>query len=200
MADAAMEQSDKNGDGVLDAAELAAAPGLKAAAEAEGGGADVNADGKLSRDEIRDRIAYYEDRATGYEIASIEVFVGQQPLGGATVELVPESFLSGVLESATGTTGELVYVSPRTGRAVSRAAGEPYDERLLALPRFMIRSGESGPPGAEDIRAGFRLTGYFLARHVYEPRGLAPPDARARFIALLDGESGPGGRWGTEAA
>ena len=105
MADAAMEQSDKNGDGVLDAAELAAAPGLKAAAEAEGGGADVNADGKLSRDEIRDRIAYYEDRATGYEIASIEVFVGQQPLGGATVELVPESFLSGVLESATGTTG-----------------------------------------------------------------------------------------------
>jgi DNA repair protein RecO (recombination protein O) len=69
---------------------------------------------------------------------------------------------------------------------VSRAAGEPYNDRLLALPRFMIGSGETGRPEAEEIRAGFRLTGYFLARHVYEPRGLAPPDARARFIALLD--------------
>lgn len=85
--------------------------------------------------------------------------------------------------AGTGTTGELVYVSPRTGRAVSRAAGEPYNDRLLALPRFMVGGAE--PPLAEDIRAGFRLTGYFLARHVYEPRGLAPPDARARFIALL---------------
>lgn len=88
--------------------------------------------------------------------------------------------------AATGTTGELVYVSPKTGRAVSRAAGEPYNDRLLALPRFMVESGEVELPEAEDIRAGFRLTGYFLARHVYEPRGLAPPDARARFIALLD--------------
>jgi DNA repair protein RecO (recombination protein O) len=50
----------------------------------------------------------------------------------------------------------------------------------------MVESGEVELPEAEDIRAGFRLTGYFLARHVYEPRGLAPPDARARFIALLD--------------
>jgi DNA repair protein RecO (recombination protein O) len=87
--------------------------------------------------------------------------------------------------AATGTTAELVYVSPRTGRAVSRAAGEPYNDRLLALPRFMVEFGVAEPPPAEDIRAGFRLTGYFLARHVYEPRGFAPPDARARFIALL---------------
>lgn len=88
--------------------------------------------------------------------------------------------------AATGTTGELVYVSPKTGRAVSRAAGEPYNDRLLALPRFMVESGEAELPEAEDVRAGFRLTGYFLARHVYEPRGLAPPEARVRFIALLD--------------
>jgi DNA repair protein RecO (recombination protein O) len=95
--------------------------------------------------------------------------------------------------AATGATGELVYVSPRTGRAVSRAAGEPYNDRLLALPRFMIEFGESGLPGAEDIRAGFRLTGYFLARHVYEPRGLAPPEARTRFVALLGDGAVPKG-------
>jgi DNA repair protein RecO (recombination protein O) len=33
--------------------------------------------------------------------------------------------------------------------------------------------------------AGFRLTGYFLARHVYEPRGIEPPDARSRFLTLV---------------
>jgi DNA repair protein RecO (recombination protein O) len=87
--------------------------------------------------------------------------------------------------AATGTTGELVYVSPKTGRAVSRAAGEPYNNRLLALPRFMVENGEAGPRPA-DILAGFRLTGYFLARHVYEPRGLEAPDARARILTLIE--------------
>jgi DNA repair protein RecO (recombination protein O) len=88
--------------------------------------------------------------------------------------------------AATGTTGELVYVSPKTGRAVSRAAGEPYNSRLLALPRFLIENGGAAEPRATDILAGFRLTGYFLARHVYEPRGLQPPDARARILTLIE--------------
>jgi DNA repair protein RecO (recombination protein O) len=87
--------------------------------------------------------------------------------------------------AATGTTGELIYVSPKTGRAVSRAAGEPYNDRLLALPRFLVEKGEAMQPSAVDILAGFRLTGYFLARHVYEPRGIEPPDARGRLIALI---------------
>lgn len=91
--------------------------------------------------------------------------------------------------AATGETGELVYVSPKTGRAVSRAAGEPYNDRLLALPGFMIENGETRPPAAADILAGFRLTGYFLARHVYEPRGIEPPDARASFLALVERDS-----------
>ena len=87
--------------------------------------------------------------------------------------------------AATGETGDLVYVSPKTGRAVCRVAGEPYNDRLLALPGFMIGEGEAAQPSAADILAGFRLTEYFLARHVYEPRGIAPPDARARFLALV---------------
>ena len=92
--------------------------------------------------------------------------------------------------AATGATDDLVYVSPKTGRAVSRVAGIPYNDRLLALPRFMIERAEGGRPDSADILAGFRLTGYFLARHVYEPRGIVPPDARARFIALLDRQAG----------
>jgi DNA repair protein RecO (recombination protein O) len=88
--------------------------------------------------------------------------------------------------AATGTTGELVYVSPKTGRAVSRAAGEPYNNRLLTLPRFLVENGKAAGPRPADMLAGFRLTGYFLARHVYEPRGIEPPDARARFLTLIE--------------
>ncbi len=93
--------------------------------------------------------------------------------------------------AATGTRQELIYVSPKTGRAVSRTAGEPYKTRLLALPRFLVDKDAPAVPSADEIRAGFRLTGYFLARHVYEPRGLAPPEARASFLGLLE-RAGPG--------
>ena len=90
--------------------------------------------------------------------------------------------------AATGTTGDLVYVSPKTGRAVSRSAGEPYNDRLLKLPGFLSKNEKVGQPDPADILAGFRLTGYFLQRHVYEPRGIESPQARSQFIALLDRE------------
>ena len=86
--------------------------------------------------------------------------------------------------AATGATQDLVWVSPKSGRAVSRAAGAPYAERLLPLPGF-LRDGDGGSPQAGDIAAALRLTGYFLERHVIAPRGLAMPDARAGLIALL---------------
>src|SRR5687768_11830510 len=95
MADSAMELNDKNSDDVLDAQELAAAPGLKAAAEAELDPADTNKDGKLSRDEIRDRIAYYQETAVGLTNVPLEIYKGKQAVAGATVELVPEPFLAG---------------------------------------------------------------------------------------------------------
>lgn len=84
--------------------------------------------------------------------------------------------------AATGATAELVYVSPKSARAVSRGAGEPWKDKLLALPAFLAGPG---PVVLEDVLAGFRLTGYFLSRHVFEPRGLAMPDAREAFIRSL---------------
>jgi DNA repair protein RecO (recombination protein O) len=86
--------------------------------------------------------------------------------------------------AATGGTEDLVYVSPRTGRAVSRAAGESYRDRLLKLPGFLVGE-ETARPGANDIAAAFRLTGYFLSRHVFEARGLDMPEARASYLALI---------------
>lgn len=88
--------------------------------------------------------------------------------------------------AATGANDNLAYVSPRSGRAVSLAAGEPYRDRLLPLPAFLIRDADEGRPNAAEIGDAFRLTGYFLARHVYEPRDLEIPDARAALIALVE--------------
>jgi DNA repair protein RecO (recombination protein O) len=86
--------------------------------------------------------------------------------------------------AVSGATTDLVYVSPRSGRAVSRGEGEVWKDKLLRLPAFL---GEScaQPPPREDIDAGFALTRYFLLRHVMEPRGLKLSDARASFIAAL---------------
>jgi DNA repair protein RecO (recombination protein O) len=85
--------------------------------------------------------------------------------------------------AVTGTTEELVYVSPRSGRAVSREAGAPYDDRLLALPAFLL--DERAPLTPADIAAAFALTGYFLERDVLEPHGMKLPSARERLLDLL---------------
>ena len=86
--------------------------------------------------------------------------------------------------AATGRLDDLAFVSPKSGRAVSADAGEPYARRLLALPGFLVQAQGRGAPAAADSQAGFRLTGYFLARHVHEPRGVEMPAARDSFIRL----------------
>jgi DNA repair protein RecO (recombination protein O) len=86
--------------------------------------------------------------------------------------------------AATGTANELAFVSPKSGRAVSRGAGEPWRDRLLRLPRFL---SEQGKPSPDDLADGFALTGFFLARHVLEPRGLAFSEAREGFVAAVLG-------------
>ena len=84
--------------------------------------------------------------------------------------------------AATGTRENLVYVSPKSARAVSRDAGAPWAAKLLPLPDFLL-----APPGApvsrEKICEGFRLTEFFFSRDVFGPRGLKAPGARAAFIA-----------------
>jgi DNA repair protein RecO (recombination protein O) len=85
--------------------------------------------------------------------------------------------------AATGETAELVYVSPKSGGAVSRTAGEPWRDRLLRLPPF-LRNSEERTNGwsDQDLQDGFALTGLFLLRHVLEPRGQNHSDARDGFI------------------
>jgi DNA repair protein RecO (recombination protein O) len=85
--------------------------------------------------------------------------------------------------AVTGATQELIYVSPKSGRAVSRAAGAPYADRLLVLPPF-VRDGFLGDSISHgEIVAAFALTGHFLLRDVYGPRAIDMPDERERFIS-----------------
>lgn len=84
--------------------------------------------------------------------------------------------------AATGTRQDLTHVSPRTGRAVSRAAAAPYLDRLLPLPSFLSRRGNAGP---DDLRAAFRLTGHFLDAHIWSARHVEPSPTRDALIGLL---------------
>ncbi len=88
--------------------------------------------------------------------------------------------------AATGSADDLVYVSPKTGRAVSRTAGEPYKDKLLALPAFLLNGGAGGDSAA--VADGLRLTGYFLERHVFAPHHQPLPAARQRLIERLGRE------------
>ena len=85
--------------------------------------------------------------------------------------------------ASTGAIADLIYVSPKSGRAVSREAGALWADKMLRLPAF-LRDRDTQPAG-RDLADGFALTGFFLARHVLEPRGLALGDERAHFIAAL---------------
>jgi DNA repair protein RecO (recombination protein O) len=90
--------------------------------------------------------------------------------------------------AATGATENLRYVSPKSGRAVSAEAGQPYHSRMLALPTFLRHSAGTAPSRA-DIAEGLRLTGYFLGERVLAPHHRPVPPARLRLDALAGPES-----------
>ena len=87
--------------------------------------------------------------------------------------------------AATGATADLVYVSPKSGRAVSGEAGRPWQDKLLRLPAFLGQAEAGIVPSAADLADGFAVTGFFLLRHVFEPRGAALPDARGSFVNAI---------------
>ena len=84
--------------------------------------------------------------------------------------------------AVTGAADDLAYVSPRTGRAVSRVAAAPYRDKLLPLPGFLWRDS---PAARRDIAAGLALTGYFLLHHLLEPHGRQLPEARERLAERM---------------
>lgn len=93
--------------------------------------------------------------------------------------------------AATGSQEDLIWVSPKSGRAVSRGAGQPYEKQLLALPNFLTKA-DSAPSEAENIKPliwhleqGFKLSHHFLERHCYVPRSIAAPLERDGMIKRI---------------
>ena len=77
-------------------------------------------------------------------------------------------------------------MSPRSGRAVSLAAGAPWRDRLLPLPAFLRDDARlEGPPSPGEVADGFRMTGFFLLRDVFAARGEPLPDSRRAFLAAM---------------
>lgn len=83
---------------------------------------------------------------------------------------------------ATGSLQDLVYVSPKSGCAVSRQAGLPYKDKLFELPGFISDETAADRVSIEDIMRSFRISGYFLAK--YFLNGLLP-DYRNRLLNML---------------
>jgi DNA repair protein RecO (recombination protein O) len=96
--------------------------------------------------------------------------------GGRTSDRHPADSHPADRHPADRLNDRLAWVSPRTGRAVSLSAGEPYRDRLLALPGFLLGQGAGG---VEEVRQGLALTGHFLERQAL---GAALPPARQRFV------------------
>jgi DNA repair protein RecO (recombination protein O) len=84
--------------------------------------------------------------------------------------------------AVTGTNEDLAYVSPRTGRAVTRDTGMPYHDKLLPLPGFLWRDA---PASSADIVDGLILTRHFLLHHLLAPQGGRLPEARERLLERM---------------
>ena len=113
-----------------------------------------------------------DDEALGIELARFELTLLEELGFGLDLATC----------AVTGATTGLTHVSPKTGRAVSRPAAEPYLDRLFPLPAFLIEDAEVAPG---DLAAAFDLTGYFLDRHVWMPRQIDPPAVRPPLVELL---------------
>ena len=87
--------------------------------------------------------------------------------------------------AATGSNDELIWVSPKSGKAVSKAAGEPYTNILLPLPSFLRPDSHNVEINSKMIEQAFSLTSYFLSQRIYQPRGLNWPEEKERFLNVL---------------
>src|SRR5262249_36461682 len=100
MATSALRDYDRNNNGLLEASELDACPGLKSALV----GIDTNRDGKLSREELTERFAAYQ--SIGTIAVPITVTLDGNPLAGATLTFTPESCMGGAIQAMTGKSDE----------------------------------------------------------------------------------------------
>lgn len=86
--------------------------------------------------------------------------------------------------AATGQAHSLRYVSPKSGRAVSADAGEPYKSKLFKLPDFLTNDVPTAP-SVNDLRDALVITSHFLSHHANEITHKPLPSARDRLLSML---------------
>ena len=85
--------------------------------------------------------------------------------------------------AVTGDTNDLIYISPKSGRAVSKGAAGEWAKRMLPLSPALVGTSDGT---AQDLIDGFRTTGHFLSTGLAASMGTRPlPNARQRLIDLL---------------
>ncbi len=82
---------------------------------------------------------------------------------------------------------DLIYVSPKSGRAVSRRGAGEWADRMLPLPPVLM--GRGGAENSEIVTA-LSTTGFFLQNRLAPSLGNHPlPEARGRLIDVLSRQS-----------
>lgn len=140
---AAVTKYDANGDGLIGGDELAKVPALKATLKR----VDANGDGLVSAEEINERIAAWQKSRVALTRVAATVRRDGQPLSGAVVTLVPESFLGDAVKAAKGTTDG-------SGNVHLEISSDP-DERGVHLGYYRVEVTLAGADGKEQIPARF---------------------------------------------
>ena len=81
--------------------------------------------------------------------------------------------------AATGSRENLKYVSPKTGKAVCAAAGEPYKDRLYAFPQYIV--DKNYHPQQREVLELLKMTEFFLNKNFFQLHGLKFPENRANL-------------------
>jgi hypothetical protein len=135
LAQAALDHFDSNGDGTLDTTELESAPALAAGAKL----LDVDKDQRVSAAELEQRFGTYKHLAVGRTSPAIRFLINGQPLVNATVEFIPEPFLSDVIKPATATTNQ-------QGLAYPQIQGDPVPGLQVGYYRVQVSSADGRVP------------------------------------------------------
>lgn len=86
--------------------------------------------------------------------------------------------------AATGRKENLLYVSPKSGRAICADAGAPYHHKLLPLPDFLLHFPAT-TSNRQDIKNGLALASFFLDKYVFSPHGRSLPAERSRLLTMM---------------
>jgi hypothetical protein len=159
MAQAAISQYDKNGNGSIDGAELDAIPALKSSLAA----IDTNKDKAISLAELTTRFESYQAANVGALGVSVMVRVNGTRMGGVTVTFVPEDCMKGTAKGGSGTTGD-------DGAAEIQSDGVPG----LPLGLYKITLSKKGASGNEELPARFNSQTTLGREIVADPRGGTP--------------------------